>query len=93
MQITRKSILTGNENTMELPITMLQVRDWLDGEIPAFQMFPELSPEQLDFLVTGMIPSEYESLRAEVRAEAIASGEMTAEEYAEIDADAEAAYA
>ena len=42
-------------------------------------------------MITGMIPSEHESLRAEVRAEAIASGEMTAEEYAEIDA--EAAYA
>jgi len=80
-QISRMSIHTGAVNIMELPITKLQIRGWLNGEKTAFELFPELNPVQMDFLITGMTPQEHEQIVAEL----IAEGEL--EDYERIDAE------
>jgi hypothetical protein len=57
MKITRTSVLTGNENTMEVPITeqeleqfdRLKNRKWL---------LPHLTKIHVNFLLMGVIPAE-----------------------------------
>lgn len=75
MKITRKSLYTGNENTMELPITELQLHDWLNGEETAFALFPQLTSEQMEFLLVGITAEE----RKLIRADLIADGEIIEE--------------
>lgn len=72
----RQSIFTGRKNEMEIPITPKQYRDWMCGDVSAFELFPFLDSEQMDFLITGMNAAE----KAEIRAELIASGELEIEE-------------
>ena len=62
MLICRKSIYTENINEMFLPLTQLEVRDWLDGEKTAFELFPFLSPMEMDFLITGISPEERDEI-------------------------------
>ena len=76
MKLTRKSIYSGRKNEMEIPITPKQYRDWMVGDVSAFELFPFLDSAQMDFLITGMTVAE----KAEIRAELIASGELEIEE-------------
>lgn len=59
MQITRKSRLTGNTSSMELDITVEQLRDFNSGTLVQ-KAFPHLSPEEREFILTGITPAEWE---------------------------------
>ena len=50
MKITRTSPLTGQTNTLDLPINRRSLRRWLNGE-PAQYCFPSLDADQRDLLV------------------------------------------
>lgn len=63
LQITRISDVSHKENTMELPVTEDQLRNWLgdgthSGQLIQYVM-PHLSLEQREFLISGCTPEEW----------------------------------
>lgn len=67
--VTKKSILTGCVNTMELPVPQKRVEAWL-GEVPATRpyvqtAFPDLTDEEREFLISGVTPEEWNELLLE----------------------------
>lgn len=59
MLIKRQSMMTGVIHEMDLPITNEQLVEWLSGSLIQNAM-PHLSPEQREFLMTGIIPEEWD---------------------------------
>jgi len=59
MRITRTSPLTGELNTLNLPIDRLDLDRWRHGE-PARNLFRGLSSSQRDFFLAGFMPGEYD---------------------------------
>ena len=58
MLITRKSLISGNINTMSLPITEEQYTAWEQGTLVQDAM-PHLSPDEREFVMTGITPTEW----------------------------------
>ena len=58
MLITRKSLISGNINTMSLPITEEQYTAWEQGTLVQDAM-PHLSPDEREFIMTGITPEEW----------------------------------
>ena len=58
MLITRKSLISGNINTMSLPITEEQYNAWEQGTLVQVAM-PHLSPDEREFIMTGITPEEW----------------------------------
>lgn len=63
MKITRVSPLSGQPNTLDLPITQEQLDVWRAGALVQ-AVFPHLSPDQREFMISGLVPGEFESLFA-----------------------------
>jgi|TARA_B110000240_G_scaffold24974_1_gene25507 hypothetical protein len=62
MKITRKSILNGKLNTMELNVTPQQMERFYVGNELTQNIFPNLIPSEREFLISGMIPTEWNSI-------------------------------
>jgi uncharacterized protein (DUF779 family) len=58
MTITKKSMMTGNLNTMTLNITMAQFEAWKGGVLIQ-QAMPDLSPAEREFIMTGTTDEEW----------------------------------
>lgn len=58
MTITKKSMMTGNLNTMTLNITMAQLEAWKGGVLIQ-QAMPDLSPAEREFIMTGTTDKEW----------------------------------
>ena len=58
MLIRRKSIISGDTNSMVLPITSTQLDRWTGGDLIQ-NVFPDLSADQREFLMTGITPEEW----------------------------------
>ena len=58
MLIERTSMISGKTNSMELPITNAQLDRWTGGELIQ-NVFPDLSVDQREFLMTGITPEEW----------------------------------
>ena len=66
MSLTRKSPLTGKDNTLELDVTPEEWRAWDDGRGPLIQRcFPRLSDDEREFILTGCLPGEFETIMGE----------------------------
>lgn len=61
MLITKKSIITGKDHQMDLPVTEEQLTRWQRGELIQ-NVMPELTPVQREFLISGMTPEEQEEI-------------------------------
>lgn len=66
MQITIQSPFTGKYTTMDLPITEEQLVRWKNGEL-AQNVFSDLSPEEREFLISGLSPKEQKEIFHEER--------------------------
>tara|TARA_B100000497_G_C7248830_1_gene178920 strand:- start:225 stop:431 length:207 start_codon:yes stop_codon:yes gene_type:complete len=64
MKITRKSPISGNVNTLDLNITEEQVSDWMGGTLVQ-NAFPQLTPSEREFIVTGILDSEWNDMFGE----------------------------
>ena len=60
MIVTKRSIVSGNVNTMDLDITKEQLKQWESGELIQ-QVFPKLGPDEREFLKTGITPDEWDN--------------------------------
>lgn len=58
MKITRTSMFTGVERTIDLPITEEQLAAWKSGTLIQEAM-PELSPDNREFVMTGVTSEEW----------------------------------
>jgi hypothetical protein len=58
VKITRKSPFSGEVHQMDLPITVEQINRWEDGELVQ-RVFPHLSADQREFIMTGITPEEW----------------------------------
>ena len=55
MQITKQCMLTGDTNTMDIPVTQQQLDDWTNGMLIQEAM-PNLTAEHREFIMTGTTP-------------------------------------
>ena len=60
MQITRKSVLSGIERTLDIPVTQEEFDKWNSGMLIQEAM-PNLSPDQREFILTGIVSEEWDS--------------------------------
>lgn len=58
MKITKVSTLSGLTHTRDLNVTEEQIKRWENGEL-AQRAFPDLSPDDREFLITGSTPEEW----------------------------------
>ena len=65
MQITRLSPFTGKENTREIPITPGQLDQYMEGNDCIQIVFPHLSPDDREFIKTGLTSEDWETLGSE----------------------------
>ena len=63
MQISKRSMATGELNTMVLDITQDQIHAWQGGMLVQDAM-PQLSADEREFLMTGMTPAEWNEMMA-----------------------------
>lgn len=61
MKVTRKSPLTGEINTMELPCVPAQFVAWQTG-MTIQDAFPNLTPGEREFVKTGITPMEWDKV-------------------------------
>ena len=61
MLVTKQSTISGKMNSMELPITEAQLKAHRNGELVQ-NVFPTLSREEREFLVSGISTKEWNDL-------------------------------
>lgn len=61
MQITRKSAISGKENTLEINVTQEQIDLWKSG-VPIQQAMPNVSADEREFIKTGITAEEWEEI-------------------------------
>ena len=61
MLISNTSILTGVTRTVDLPVTKDELERWSNGELIQY-VFPHLSDDDREFLMTGITPEEWDSI-------------------------------
>ena len=64
MKITRKSPISGKVNSLDLPVTKLQLEVWKSRGVPIQNAFPNLTPDEREFLKTGITSEEWEAMFA-----------------------------
>jgi hypothetical protein len=64
MQVTRRSFLSGTERTREIDVTEEQLEKWHNGML-AQNAFPHLSASDREFIMTGIIDEEWDTLKEE----------------------------
>ncbi len=62
MLITRTSLATGIERTIDFPVTKEQMDRFCFGDELIQNIFPELDADQREFILTGITPDEWETL-------------------------------
>lgn len=65
MIVTRKNIFTGQERSLDLDVTQEQLNRWNNGELIQ-NVFPHLSVDEREFLMTGIIGEEWNELTEEL---------------------------
>ena len=61
MKITKTSAFSGNEHTMDLPITQAEIDRWHRGELIQ-NVWPHLKPNEREFLITGTTQEEWNEM-------------------------------
>lgn len=61
MIVVRESILTGITHQMDLEITEEEIARWQAGQ-QTQNVWPQLSVDEQEFLMTGITPEEWESM-------------------------------
>ena len=65
MIVTRKNIFTGQSRSLNLDVTQEQLNRWKGGELIQ-KVFPHLSVDEREFLMTGIIGEEWNELTEEL---------------------------
>ena len=65
MIVTRRNIFTGQVRKLDLNVTQEQLNRWKNGELIQ-KVFPDLSTDEREFLMTGIIGEEWNELTEEL---------------------------
>jgi|TARA_R110000765_G_C18551652_1_gene562387 hypothetical protein len=65
MKITRQSMFSGQVNSMNINVTNAQIEAWQGGVLIQTAM-PDLSPDQREFIMTGVTPQEWEETFSQI---------------------------
>jgi hypothetical protein len=65
MKITRTSPLTGNTATKEIAVTSQQIAAWEGGEL-AQNAFPNASPSEREFIMSGYTDFDWDEMFREI---------------------------
>jgi hypothetical protein len=60
MKITKISMISGKENTLDLNITEEQLTRYNAGDGLIQNIFPDLTPGEREFLMTGITEEEWD---------------------------------
>ena len=60
--VTMVSMFTEEVNSMQLPVSQDKIDLWLTGGGLIQDIMPDLSPDQREFLMTGMTPLEWTNM-------------------------------
>jgi hypothetical protein len=63
MKVYRRSMITGKAHTMDLPITEKQLEAYENGYGLIQDIFPDLTPDEREFIKSGITPEEFETLQ------------------------------
>lgn len=66
MLISRTSTLTGVVNTMDLPVTLEEIKAWEQSRALVQRSFPHLTSDQREFLISGATPEEWDEAFPEI---------------------------
>ena len=61
MNITRTSMVSGVTRTLDLPVTQQQLDSYAQGALLQ-NAFPNLNPDEREFIKSGITAEEWESL-------------------------------
>ena len=64
MYITKRSMLTGHEHTMDLNVTTQQIKDWKEGTLIQDAM-PNLNSIEREFIISGVTETEWNKFMKE----------------------------
>lgn len=64
MVIHRKNIFTGRQNSMDVNVTKDQLDLWVAGALIQ-DVMPDLTADEREFLISGLLPSEFEAMFGE----------------------------
>jgi len=62
VKITRTSPFSGEDNTMEINVTLEQLDAWHNGTALIQDAFPWLTVDEREFIMTGLLPDEWDRL-------------------------------
>lgn len=62
MLVTRKSIVSGKIRTIDLPIKKEDLESYEKGKGLIQNIFPDLTPDQREFIITGVTREEWDNL-------------------------------
>lgn len=62
MQVTKTSTFTGRTHTMELDVTQAQLDLYAQGNELIQNVFPNLNPDEREFIKTGVTPEEWNAM-------------------------------
>lgn len=61
MEITKTDPVTGKVNTLDIPVMESQIQSWRLGA-PIQDAMPDLTPDQREFIMTGIMPDSWEKI-------------------------------
>jgi len=59
MLVGKKSQLSGKSHEMEIDVSEKQITLWMEGALIQ-DVMPNLSPDEREFLMTGITPAEWD---------------------------------
>ena len=62
MLITRQSPISGKENTLDLDVSQDQLNYYYYNNTPIQKVFPQLTPEEREFIKTGITKQEWDTM-------------------------------
>lgn len=67
MLISKKSALTGRFHEMDIPVTKEELTKWVKSGEVIQKAFPNLTPDQREFLLSGITPEEWQAMVKDVQ--------------------------
>ena len=64
MLVGKKSQLSGKSHEMEIDVSEKQITLWMEGALIQ-DVMPDLSPDEREFLMTGITPAEWDEAFAQ----------------------------
>lgn len=68
MQITRKSVISGIQRTMDIPVNPEDFMAWQAGHGNIQDLMPYLSTDHREFILSGITADEWDAAFADIEA-------------------------